>query len=688
MDKQALSKKSMSPLFKMAVLTGVKTAVLLHLRREDVNTRDDKGRTPLMLAVAKGHTEISRILLEAGADVALVDTDGNDALSLARGNGQSEIEEVLREYITACQKATTTGTTLHEESEIEAVFPLAKPILDKEDFDLTVWEADTDSAPPGTDPSCLAGVAMVQQQISYHVPIDTDDDWLDIDIDLPEVSSGRRGRKALDEDRLMLVRELILYGLQNSRIGFERIYAVTGTDELDAEFEANLLLVLNDLRIEVDDHPIWQDNMVVPEESVTDEQDGLTNDALAFLENLVSQADDLLNLYLKDMGSRKILSREEEIELGRAIEGGINESVGVVARSVPALAAFLKLAERVERGEMPLDAMVVQDGTDPDGDEDDFIALALNLPMSYLSNISRIRNIFGQMSGDPSRVSKLADAMNAELLALRLSAEFIERLCDIVGEKMADFDTQNLMITAMEKTNLAKKRLTEANLRLVISEAKRFNSSGVPLLDLIQEGNMGLLKAVDRFDYHRGFKFSTYAMWWIRQSIFRFIHEKGRLIRVPVHLADSLYKVNTLRDEIMSQTGQTPSPAEIAETLSMSQDKVSKILKVPHDPISFETASDDQFNVGDLEDTNAPNPEELAMFNCLRDSIEGCLDGLSPREAQVLRMRFGLGMDSEHTLEEVGQWYGVTRERIRQIEAKALNRLRHPSRSKKLRAFI
>jgi len=305
---------------------------------------------------------------------------------------------------------------------------------------------------------------------------------------------------------------------------------------------------------------------------------------------------------------------------------------------------------------------------------------------------------FPERESDPAWLDEMldkypetADLVDPYLIEIRRAQKKladIEKNCQLKISQIKEINRR--MSIGEAKARRAKKEMVEANLRLVISIAKKYTNRGLLFLDLIQEGNIGLMKAVDKFEYRRGYKFSTYATWWIRQAITRSIADQARTIRIPVHMIETINKLNRISRQMLQEMGREATPEELAERMDMPEDKVRKVLKIAKEPISMETpiGDDEDSHLGDfIEDANVTSPAESAAMEGLREATQNMLSGLTSREAKVLRMRFGIDMNTDHTLEEVGKQFDVTRERIRQIEAKALRKLRHPTRSEKLRSF-
>ncbi|NNE05354.1 MAG: RNA polymerase sigma factor RpoD, partial [Xanthomonadales bacterium] len=307
---------------------------------------------------------------------------------------------------------------------------------------------------------------------------------------------------------------------------------------------------------------------------------------------------------------------------------------------------------------------------------------------SYTGNESDKKWLTPLLKGD----QKWVPALKEVAPDIRLIQEKLARLETETRVSIADLkDINRKMSIGEAKARRAKKEMVEANLRLVISIAKKYTNRGLQFLDLIQEGNIGLMKAVDKFEYRRGYKFSTYATWWIRQAITRSIADQARTIRIPVHMIETINKLNRISRQMLQEMGREPTPEELSERMEMPEDKVRKVLKIAKEPISMETpiGDDEDSHLGDfIEDANIASPIESATGSGLTGTVQDVLSGLTPREAKVLRMRFGIDMNTDHTLEEVGKQFDVTRERIRQIEAKALRKLRHPTRSEQLRSFL
>ncbi len=610
--------------------------------------------------------------------------------------------------------------------------------------------------------------------------------------------------KAADvEAQKKRLKNLIVLGKDRGYITYAEINDHLPEDITDAEQIDGVVSMFNDMGIQVYDRAPDAEQLLMNDAPPPVTDDDAVEEAEEALSSTVDsefgRTTDPVRMYMREMGSVELLTREGEIEIAKRIEDGLKHMIHAISSCPTTIEDILRLADRVEADEARIDEVV--DGlVDPneaqvaeeelteeeeleeieeEEDEDGSIAAANleQLKQDSLEKFNRIRRLYKKMKktladkGYRSRAYKdLQEEISAELMLIRFSAKQVEALCNglrqlvdsvrsrerlvmemciknagmprahfiktfpgnetnvrwvteeialgksfsaaLARYKPSILEQQDMLIqlqkdvgipikdlkeisrqmsTGEAKARRAKREMIEANLRLVISIAKKYTNRGLQFLDLIQEGNIGLMKAVDKFEYRRGYKFSTYATWWIRQAITRSIADQARTIRIPVHMIETINKMNRISRQILQETGQEPDPAELATRMEMPEEKIRKILKISKEPISMETpiGDDDDSHLGDfIEDQTGLAPADSALYASLREVTKDVLDSLTPREAKVLRMRFGIEMNTDHTLEEVGKQFDVTRERIRQIEAKALRKLRHPSRSEKLRSFL
>ena len=617
------------------------------------------------------------------------------------------------------------------------------------------------------------------------------------------------GRSGITEEQREATRNnlkiLIKLGKERGFLTYAEINDHLPEDLIEAEAIESIVTTFNDMGIAVYDQAPDAETLLMadttPVVSSDEDAEEEAEAALSTVDSEFGRTTDPVRMYMREMGSVELLTREGEIEIAKRIEDGLKHMVQAISACPTTIKEVLDHADRIRSGALRIDEVV--DGLiDPNAEEPtEFIAAptpadegefededgeggggASSARLEELkrdalvkfevigTGFDRMRLAFEKEGYRSKSYVKAQSEIQNELMTIRFTAKIVEKLCDtlrnqveeirklersiadiclrrvgmprehfiasfpgnetnlrwVEGElgksnawqqvlsrnvpaiqdlqqKLIDLQARVVlpltdlkeinkqMTTGEARARKAKREMTEANLRLVISIAKKYTNRGLQFLDLIQEGNIGLMKAVDKFEYRRGYKFSTYATWWIRQAITRSIADQARTIRIPVHMIETINKMNRISRQILQETGQEPDPATLATRMEMPEDKIRKILKIAKEPISMETpiGDDDDSHLGDfIEDTTTLAPADAALHGSMRDVVKEVLDSLTPREAKVLRMRFGIEMSTDHTLEEVGKQFDVTRERIRQIEAKALRKLRHPTRADKLKSFL
>ncbi|NNG11768.1 MAG: RNA polymerase sigma factor RpoD [Halobacteria archaeon] len=601
----------------------------------------------------------------------------------------------------------------------------------------------------------------------------------------------------MDQDKQSQLKLLIEKGKEQGFLTYAEVNDHLPEDIVDPQQIEDIIAMINDMGILVHEAPPDADSLVLASTKDSADEDAAEEAAatLVTVDSEFGRTTDPVRMYMREMGTVELLTREGEIVIAKRIEDGLSQVLAALASYPESTATLLRGFERVEEGDMRLTDLI-SGFVDPNATEepDQPIAAAANQSADEDEEETAVidtgpdpeeaRMVFGQMAklyvqfqktvekggNNQARVEKLRKQLSDQYLTFKLVPRIVEILTANLRRTIARIRTneraimdicvnkagmprkkfitsfpnnesdpkwvddqikaghkysgqlaqfrdeilraQNKLIAIQDKAHLliaeikdinrrmsigeakarrAKKEMVEANLRLVISIAKKYTNRGLQFLDLIQEGNIGLMKAVDKFEYRRGYKFSTYATWWIRQAITRSIADQARTIRIPVHMIETINKLNRISRQMLQEIGREPTPEELAERMEMPEDKVRKVLKIAKEPISMETpiGDDEDSHLGDfIEDINISSPIDSASMEGLKEATQGVLSGLTPREAKVLRMRFGIDMNTDHTLEEVGKQFDVTRERIRQIEAKALRKLRHPTRSEPLRSFL
>jgi RNA polymerase primary sigma factor len=679
LSRPVVMEARLRPLFRLAVLNGLGASVQQQLGRgADVNAVDQRGSTPLMLAAAAGHVDICRLLVGAGADLQVTDKDGCDAVALASRAGHEHVARFLR----ALREGDDSCP-----GDVDVADAPPEPV--DESLALDGWDVDERPDLPPAESAAVAQAVAAQRGFADHSPIDRDEDWLDVEIDLPD-ASVRTGAHLLDDDQLVALQRLVVRGRAQGCVPCGTLDVFDARDEGSPDLRAPLQVALGDLGVVIDEISSPADTISTDDitEELGPEAASSVEECFDFLVALSAPETEPTYLYRRAIARTPLLSHEEEVQLGQEMERGISDALDGLAQWPEGLALLMARLERhssgVDEDDDPEpvatarisspDAVDSHNDDEPDGLGAPGLSEQQEQPDDY--SVERLRHA---LALPQSRARDVA--VRVALGPLSISREMLQGLCASVPTE-CDSDSCASVSASVGRASAAWRRLTEHNLRLVVSIAARYSRSRLPLTDLIQEGNIGLMKAADRFDYRKGFRFSTYATWWIRQAITRGIADKGRTIRLPVHLIDRIARMTRAADALEHRLGRVPFVSEIAEAVALDEEKVQRSLQADQMEVSL---ADETLEAADAPAV-ASDPEKAAMDESVRSLVHAILEGLPPREADVVRRRFGLNGRDEQTLEEIGKEYGVTRERIRQIETKGLKALRHPSRVRHLKA--
>lgn len=725
-DANLAGARPLSQFLRIAVLAGVESAVQLHIDRgDDLNARDSSGMTPLMLSAARNKAAICQLLLSAGADRDLRDAAGQTAFEIAIAAGAEAAAEILGACQAPCSSVAQVKVELDPAPE-SAVglevrpahaastspqpsatdLPLAHTVVndatDDGEFDLSGWLAEEEAAQPKIDLTVLDSARAVQTAITAHVPIDSSAEWDDIEAYLPEVALPLA--RADDAEGRAELRCLLLRALREGSVPVMEVQDRSANVDRSAnlEAEAYLAMIINDLGAEVDERFEYSNASesfeVFVDPAETLEEEAILDEALSAIDRAASPRNEPLRIYQRELQRLRRLTAEEEIQLGKDMETAIDAALDALAAWPDGIARTLEAGAEASAGKRQLSSIWVGGGESDvmpaSADRSDEGAAVVDSSADALDEDGEQPRASTKDAGDAifaealQRLTELVAMPRASwqeirlaLAEVRLSRHFLLELMD-VAHGLAPCPA---FASAMADFRKARDRMTVANLRLAFFLAKKYLYSGESLDDLTQEGNIGLLKAVDRYDWRRGFRFSTYATWWIRQQIGYHVASKARTIRIPVHIYQGLNRIERITQAFESAAGREPSFNELAERMEMLPAKLVALLRTVPEPHCIDDVPIDSMIAIDARDAYVlPDPADVVGKTQLNLAVDGLISSLSTkdrREEQILRLRFGVGIDEALTLEEIGARFEVTRERIRQVEAKALSKLRKPGRS-------
>lgn len=761
-----IPEEQLNRLLKMAVVAGVESAVKLHIRRGDnLDARDERGLTPLMIAASRNKAGVCKLLIEAGVNASLQDSLGRDAFTIAIDAKASESANLIQTLLSSqkefsnsesitlgysdpvhyakvndnsssalnfmelkkdtlsseYQKPVETAKNKIQQNAInneiypyESLSPYLQstafnfPEIDVEgDFlDLSPWEPEEDSPAPEGDESLAINAVALNNAISEHIPIDSSEDWGEFEIFLPK--KAFQPSRVVDEEVRTIIRALFVRAMREGSVPEALIDQLCSSNETENLEEKKLIcFILNELGTETDDRLEFEVPYQTIEETPLEEDQVI--EALEFMDELVVSRNEPLKFYLRDVKVSPLLSANEESFLAQEMEEGASDALDALAAWPVGINRLLTSIDLVKLGQREVEWIStgkisepnltelengqetenefnspIESENETNGDDLD----EPELPPGSIDFLNTAENLFALFNkSNQSEENKLA--IREVLSKLALSRSYLLELASDQHLLESDGIEALRFAKSVKRQEQARTKMIVSNLRLVLFIAKRYPSYSLTFDDLIQEGNIGLMKAVDRFDWRKGFKFSTYATWWIRQNIWRALADKGRTIRLPVHVNDTLYRISKLIDILEKDTGVFPSINTIAQRAFISPVKLRTLLPRMEDPIPINENGIDGIPPAELvEDHLAPDPFISAAFISLRNTLEKMLSELDDKPSMILRLRFGLGNGISHTLEETGACFDLTRERIRQIESKALNKLSHAGRAEILSPFL